>query len=314
MIKNTIEDILSKYVGGKIDIANEQKSISMQRRKVFSSIITDSFYVLDIVQKQFIYIKPDDLFLCGHSVKEAMELGYDFFSRVIHPEDLPLWKIFLENFPQKMQSLQENRTVPEAFFCLFRLLRKYSFLKEPVELYTYHRLIPIYEDLTLIYLIDIISYTNCKKIGCYLRDSQYSCYQIFNHKTQRWKIRAVPSLSKSETRVLSLSQIGQSSFSIGNTLGVSESTIQSHMASIKRKFETSNSRETLEWISYLNIQLFVQNDDRNDRSISKVVINRDIGQIQQALNEGKSIRSIARRKNISECTIRYWIKKGIVKR
>ena len=87
MIKNTIEDILSKYVGGKIDIANEQKSISMQRRKVFSSIITDSFYVLDIVQKQFIYIKPDDLFLCGHSVKEAMELGYDFFSRVIHPED-----------------------------------------------------------------------------------------------------------------------------------------------------------------------------------------------------------------------------------
>lgn len=63
MIKNTIEDILSKYVGGKIDIANEQKSISMQRRKVFSSIITDSFYVLDIVQKQFIYIKPDDLFL-----------------------------------------------------------------------------------------------------------------------------------------------------------------------------------------------------------------------------------------------------------
>ena len=296
MIKNTIEDILSKYVGGKIDIANEQKSISMQRRKVFSSIITDSFYVLDIVQKQFIYIKPDDLFLCGHSVKEAMELGYDFFSRVIHPEDLPLWKIFLENLPQKMQSLQENRTVPEAFFCLFRLLRKYSFLKEPVELYTYHRLIPIYEDLTLIYLIDIISYTNC------------------NHKTQRWKIQAVPSLSKSETRVLSLSQIGQSSFSIGNTLGVSESTIQSHMASIKRKFETSNSRETLEWISYLNIQLFVQNDDRNDRSISKVVINRDIGQIQQALNEGKSIRSIARRKNISECTIRYWIKKGIVKR
>ena len=101
MIKNTIEDILSKYVGGKIDIANEQKSISMQRRKVFSSIITDSFYVLDIVQKQFIYIKPDDLFLCGHSVKEAMELGYDFFSRVIHPEDLPLWKIFLENLPQK---------------------------------------------------------------------------------------------------------------------------------------------------------------------------------------------------------------------
>lgn len=79
MIKNTIEDILSKYVGGKIDIANEQKSISMQRRKVFSSIITDSFYVLDIVQKQFIYIKPDDLFLCRHSSERGNGLGYVSF-------------------------------------------------------------------------------------------------------------------------------------------------------------------------------------------------------------------------------------------
>lgn len=119
MIKNTIEDILSKYVGGKIDIANEQKSISMQRRKVFSSIITDSFYVLDIVQKQFIYIKPDDLFLCGHSVKEAMELGYDFFSRVIHPEDLPLWKIFLENLPQKCNLCKKTGLCQKLFFACF---------------------------------------------------------------------------------------------------------------------------------------------------------------------------------------------------
>ncbi|MFS2677223.1 hypothetical protein [Parabacteroides distasonis] len=129
MIKNTIEDILSKYVGGKIDIANEQKSISMQRRKVFSSIITDSFYVLDIVQKQFIYIKPDDLFLCGHSVKEAMELGYDFFSRVIHPEDLPLWKIFLENLPQKNAIFARKQDCARSFFLPVSVVTKIFFPK-----------------------------------------------------------------------------------------------------------------------------------------------------------------------------------------
>ena len=70
MIKNTIEDILSKYVGGKIDIANEQKSISMQRRKVFSSIITDSFYVLDIVQKRT--CSPyTNTWLCTYSFKNS---------------------------------------------------------------------------------------------------------------------------------------------------------------------------------------------------------------------------------------------------
>jgi hypothetical protein len=32
---------------------------------MFFSIATESFYVLDIPQKQFCYVKPDDLFLCG---------------------------------------------------------------------------------------------------------------------------------------------------------------------------------------------------------------------------------------------------------
>ena len=41
---------------------------------MFSAVITGSFYVLDISKKRFIYIKPDDLLLCGYSVKEAMKL------------------------------------------------------------------------------------------------------------------------------------------------------------------------------------------------------------------------------------------------
>ena len=174
---NTIEDIFSEYAERITDSATEQKSTFIQYCKGISSLIPDSFYVLDIVQKQFIHIKPDNLFLCGHSVKEAMELGYDFFSRVIHPEDWLLWKSFLENLPQKLHRLREDTNERGEFFCLFRLSRKYPFLKEPVELHTYHRLIPICEDSNPIYLIDIISYTNCKKIGCYLNGYDHLIYQ-----------------------------------------------------------------------------------------------------------------------------------------
>ena len=79
---NTIEDIFSEYAERITDSAKEQKSTFIQYCKGISSLIPDSFYVLDIVQKQFIHIKPDNLFLCGHSVKEAMELGYDFFPKI----------------------------------------------------------------------------------------------------------------------------------------------------------------------------------------------------------------------------------------
>ena len=88
---NTFEDLFSEYAGRITDTVNEQESVFIQYCKLFSSIITDSFYVLDIVQKQFCYIKPDNLFLCDHSVEEAMRLGHDFYTQIIHPDDLPLW-------------------------------------------------------------------------------------------------------------------------------------------------------------------------------------------------------------------------------
>ena len=112
---NTIEDIFSEYAERITDSAKEQKSTFIQYCKGISSLIPDSFYVLDIVQKQFIHIKPDNLFLCGHSVKEAMELGYDFFSRVIHPEDWLLWKSFLENLPQNYIACEKTQMSGESF-------------------------------------------------------------------------------------------------------------------------------------------------------------------------------------------------------
>ena len=51
MIMNTFEDLFSEYAGRITDTVNEQESVFIQYCKLFSSIITDSFYVLDIVQK-----------------------------------------------------------------------------------------------------------------------------------------------------------------------------------------------------------------------------------------------------------------------
>ena len=51
---NTIEDIFSEYAERITDSAKEQKSTFIQYCKGISSLIPDSFYVLDIVQKQFI--------------------------------------------------------------------------------------------------------------------------------------------------------------------------------------------------------------------------------------------------------------------
>ena len=108
MIMNTFEDFFPKYAGKITDTTNDQESAFIQYCKVFSSLTTDSFYVFDVVQKRFCYIKPDNLFLCDHSTEEAMKLGYDFYKQIIHPDDLPLWTNILKIIPQY---LNDGKTI-----------------------------------------------------------------------------------------------------------------------------------------------------------------------------------------------------------
>jgi hypothetical protein len=68
--------------------------------------------VLNIPQKQFCYVKPDDLFLCGFSAGDALRLGYDFCSKIIHPKDLSLWTdmrkavlCYLKDFEEKRDEI-----------------------------------------------------------------------------------------------------------------------------------------------------------------------------------------------------------------
>ena len=74
---NPIEESIYQYINNIIEISEEQEPLLIQYCRMFSAVITGSFYVLDISKKRFIYIKPDDLLLCGYSVKEAMKLNFD---------------------------------------------------------------------------------------------------------------------------------------------------------------------------------------------------------------------------------------------
>lgn len=72
---------------------------------MFSAVITGSFYVLDISKKRFIYIKPDDLLLCGYSVKEAMKLNFDLFPLIIHPGRSIFMEQLFRNYPSTPTSI-----------------------------------------------------------------------------------------------------------------------------------------------------------------------------------------------------------------
>lgn len=113
----------------------------------FSSMFTGSFYILDIQLRQFYYVKPDDLFLCGFSAEDVFRMGYEFYSKIIHPEDLRLCMDMHQTVIQHLKDSKETQGEIDYFSCTFRLQRNYHFEpSRPLPKMVYQRMIPIWEE------------------------------------------------------------------------------------------------------------------------------------------------------------------------
>lgn len=315
---NTFEDLFSEYTGRITDTANEQESAFIQYCKIISSIITDSFYVLDIVQKQFCYIKPDNLFLCGHSVEEAMTQGYDFYSQIIYPEDLPLWTNILETVQQHLKDLEEDRDEIDYFSCTFRLQRKYSFVPRLLPQMIYLKMKPLWVDGELRYLICAIESSAIKNVGNLRLHKMGQIYEEYKFTTRHWHPITPQVLSERETAILMLADQGKSSGEIAEALYKGQHTIQNQTKALFAKLEVHSIKEAIEVAKhYCRLQVTDPLESSKIKTNKRKRVsftNEQIQHIQELLNKGKSIRQIANTVGAVESTIRYWISKGVLRK
>lgn len=221
-------------------------TILIQHFHMFSAITTECFYVLDIPRKQFLYIKPDDLFLCGYSVEEAMKLGCDFYSKVVYPEDLSLWMEILMIIFQQMDELKEKRGEIDYLSCSFRLVRRYSFLPRPMPQMVYHRMTPIWVNDKLRYLVCLLDSSTVKNAGnlC-IYNKNGLAYEEYNFTTKHWKRKKKGMFTERERAILMLAEQGKTTKEIAEVLCKGHNTIRNQ---IKRIFSKLNVHSILEAI------------------------------------------------------------------
>ena len=216
---------------------------------VFSSTITQSFYVIDIQQEQFCYIKPDDLFLCGFSVEEAQRDGYGFYSKIVSPKDLSLWTSMLNAVLKYLNSPERKWEEIDYFSCTFRLQRNYSFLpKRPVSHMVYHRMKHILHEDKLRYLICSVGSSTIKNSGnlrMYINDGL--TYEEYNCKSKRWTPKIKDQLTEREVAILMLAQQGKSSKEIANDLCKGENTIRNQIKPLYSKLNVHSMQEAIEF-------------------------------------------------------------------
>ena len=321
MIKK-IETLFIEYKQEGLTLPEEQTSAFVRYFEMFSSITTDYFYVLDIRKKQFCYVKPNAFFLCDFSAKDVLSQGYDFYSKIVHSEDLSLWTDMRNAVLQYFINFKEKRDEIDFFSCKFRLQRNYSFLPSCHLLpqIVFHQMKPVCVDDKLCYLICSIRSTVTNEQGnlcLYYKDGL--TYEKYNAITRRWKQFSIEPLTELERAILMLVQQGESVKKIADYLYKSYHTIRNKINALFIKLGVHSVHEAIEFAN--NHDMIYQPKSNNSKLVQlpykdsfkktrNLITQEKQQRIQQNLDDGKSIRQTAKLEGVAESAIRYWIGKG----
>jgi DNA-binding NarL/FixJ family response regulator len=318
-----IPNSLSKQTPDELSFPDERDFAFVRYFETLSSLTAESIYVFDIQDKQFCYIKPCNLFLCGYSVEEALELGEDFFAKILYTKDLKVWTNIHEIVLQYLKNYKEKWDEIDFFSCTFRLQRKYSFRHKPVLQMVFKRIKPVWEDNELRYLFCSLGSSTSREVGNLLmHNNDGTIYEPHRDSFREWKRKETEALTERESATLILAQQAKSVKEIANDLDKAYDTIKNQLKPIFEKLNVRSIAEAINiasnyrmiYISKQDTKANIQPPVETPQKRSRVLINDEMMQrIQQYLDKGLKIREIAKIIGISESAIRYLKKKGKLK-
>ena len=277
----------------------------------FSNMCIEAVYVIDFLKRGFHFVGHHDLFLCGHTITEAMALGYDFFPLIVCPKDLPLLINMHSAILQRLQSLAHPEAV-NYFSFFIRIRNGTKFLM------AYQKIKPVFINDQLRYGICIMASSVMQRSGhlCayYFDNSAYDEYMPCKGKWVRHKIKP---LSDREKDVLQLAKQGLLLKEIADQLSISSHSVRNVLASLYLKFSLNGMMQAVIFASNHRLMFTAKKCSsfqemgmppaykRTRTLISEEMLQR----IQNRRDAGESINSIAKHERITEGAIRYALKK-----
>ena len=325
----------------------EVKNNSINEKNLFcvidmiSSISSEIYYMIDLMDDKVCYISPNALYLFGNKeVEKQINGNNDKYDKVTCQTDLLLWKDLREAIVIYIKENSEKRDEIEYFSCALRANWEYSKLSKPLSLTLHHRMIPMWKEKNLRYLLCSVENSVTKKSGN-LRvhfKNKLSC-EIYNIHTNMWKKVDIPQFTERERAILILTKQGKKDQKIAEEFNISAKAISSNKTALYEKIgflndptgdehENKDVDKKMEAVSFASnysslIHLNCTQKPKTEQNLlpktetkckrTRKLITTDVAQsLQNALDAGKSIREAARMIEISESAVRYAIKRGVI--
>jgi DNA-binding NarL/FixJ family response regulator len=311
-------------------------NIGFEAFEALATMCRGSVYLIDFEEQCFRYVSNHDLFLCGHTRDEVLQLGYDFYPELIHPNDMFLLKRIYQEIVTTMQDVDKRNTVNHFSFKI-RIKAYPQQRKHPRYLMGYHKLTPLYVN-GLIFGICLLSCSVVDKemssvidgesnevsgeLRLYYRDNML--FEEFSFKNNRWKTSEITHLNEREKVILRLAMCGMDYETIAQKLCLTRDCINKNVGRIFEKLNVCTKEQAI--ITAINQSLIFstyeqtmilkqENEVRLKNEMKKCKSNKittfdRMERIQICINNGEKIREIAKKECVPESTIRYNIGVG----
>lgn len=209
----------------------------------FSRITQLSFFVIDYHKQKFVYISDNPSFLCGYSRQEVLEMGNDFFFKVLSEED------------QKRLIQFQDEALRNFYICPINLRMKMSISADFDLIQPDKRRILINYKLTPIHITEsgqmwlalcVVSLSTKTVPGVITTMMDGELFEFnFSPETNELIRKETVSLSKREKEVLQISAQGFSNKQIGDKLFIDINTVKFHKRNIYSKLDVKNITEAV---------------------------------------------------------------------
>jgi len=275
----------------------------------FASMSMEAVYMIDFLNRSFLFVSNRDFFLNGYTVEEVMKLGFNFFQKVIYSEDMPLLEHIHAAILQRICSIENSDKINYFSFAI-RIKNEAT-----GHIMVDHKLKPILIDGQLRYGFCLLASSILEKPE-HLKAHYYSDidFEEYISKGKKWQKKEIISLTQREKSVLILAKQGIPNLQIADKMNVTHQTVKNILTSIYKKLNVNTITQAIIYATN-NHLIYVTKQEKSKhpeetspaKKKRRPLTPEKHQRIQDALDNGQSIRSVAKQENVGEWTIRYAI-------
>ncbi len=210
--------------------------------EAFSRSTYQSVYIIDYFKRNFLYVSPNPMFLCGWSPEQMKELGYRFYLEYV-PQDEQL---LLLDLNRAGFSFYSNLPVEERRDWYIQY--DFHIVNNGHPILINHKLTPIAltSDGQIWLALCVVSASNHTTPG-HIEIHRVGSPEYFeyNRLTRRWNKRSLPTLTEGEKSVITFSIQGYTMSEIADKMCLSHDTIKKYRKQLFEKLGVRNITEAI---------------------------------------------------------------------